>query len=123
MFVGDVESLADPARFLAGIDMIKRTGGARFQLRFSDDEKPVAWIAVGIWNATGQPRFEVAAGLDPLCAVMRLCEQVIDGGRCQHCSKPTAFEPVSIEDMPPLDRTLCWYQYDPELETYRRGCA
>jgi hypothetical protein len=59
--------------------------------------------------------------MDPLDAVFRLCDEVIDGGQCTHCRKPAGFEP-SIETMP-LNQFVCWYQWDPELKTFRRGCA
>lgn len=110
------------ARLLAGVDMLRRTGAADFQLRYSDDVQPVVWMAIATWQRDGRLVQEVGAALDPLCAVLRLCEEVIDGGHCQHCQRATGFEPDSIEDMPG-DDTLCWYQWDPELKTFRRGCA
>ena len=54
-------------------------------------------------------------------AVFRLCDQVIDGGTCTHCNRPTGFTP-DLDPMP-LDDIVCWYQWDPELSEFRRGCA
>lgn len=115
----------DP-RAMAGVDMIRRTGATQFQIRFSDDEEPVVWIANASYDRpnpfTGRPgtRWETASGMDPTTAIMRLCEQLMDGGECQHCHRPTGFSPDM--DALPLDDLGCWYQFDPELATFRRGC-
>lgn len=105
-------------RIKAGVDLIGRTGAKQFQIRYSDDEKPVIWFAVAIWEDS---KYETAAGADPLQAVMRLCERLIDGGICTHCNRPTALETMHVEGLP-WDQFLCWYQYDPKLKTFRRGC-
>lgn len=108
----------DDAKLIAAVEMVRRTGSKQFQLRFHDDEAPVVWIAVAGYD---DERFEAAASLHPLRAVLRLCETLIDGARCTHCRRPTGFDADSIETMP-LNRAVCWYQYDPELQTFRRGC-
>jgi hypothetical protein len=105
-------------RIKAAVDLIGRTGAQGIQLRYSDDETPIIWFAVAIWEDT---KYETDAGSDPLEAVQRLCERLIDGGICTHCNRPTGLELVHIDDMP-LNEFICWYQYDPELKTYRRGC-
>lgn len=108
--------VADDPRLGPAVAMLGRTGAQEFQLRYSDDQQPVVWMALAQWHG----HWEAMAALDPLQAVFRLCERVIDGGRCTHCQRPSAFtadfEPV------PLDQLFCWYQWDPELETFRRGC-
>jgi hypothetical protein len=119
----------DDPRFLAAIDLIRRTGARSFSIRYSDDEQPVLWMAVGEWRwedgrpvaEGGQLRYETAAAMDPLTAVMRLLDQTMDGGTCVHCGKVTA---VSDKwDLPTfMDDQLCWYVYDPELRTFRRSC-
>jgi hypothetical protein len=106
------------AKATAGVAMIGRTGARNIQIRYHDDEQPVVWMAVGEWPGG---RHEVAAGLDPTRAVLRLCEQVIDGGTCQHCRRPAGFEPDHLDTMP-VGQLVCWYQWDPELETFRRRC-
>lgn len=107
----------DKAKFLAALDMVKRTSALQFQLRWSDDEEPVIWIAVAIYKGGA----ETDASLNPLRAVLRLLERVCDGGKCTHCNRPTGLDPDSLETMP-LNDLVCWYQYDPELKTFRRGC-
>lgn len=63
---------------------------------------------------------EVGAGLDPTTALYRVAETLVDGELCKHCGRPTGVE-LSPDGMP-LDDVVCWYQYDPELATFRRGC-
>lgn len=105
---------------MAGVDLLGRAGADQFQIRYDagdDDAGPVIWMAAAQWNE----HWEAAAAMGPVGAVMRLCEQIIDGGQCKHCRRPTGFSP-DPEAMP-LDTLVCWYQYDPELATFRRGCA
>jgi hypothetical protein len=110
-------SIPDEERMTAAVTLLGRTGANEFQLRFSPrDEPPVTWTALGRWDDT----WECAAAMNPLYAVFRLCDQVIDGGMCNHCSRPTGFDP-EMDNMP-MAGIVCWYQYDPELKTFRRGC-
>lgn len=121
----------DP-RFIAAVDLVRRTGALEFQIRYSDDEMPVVWFACarhlkgpdGTPVAAGTPGGEIswdaAAGMTPYRAVFRLCETLVDAGTCQHCSRPTG-----VHDAPesmPMEDVFCWYAYDPELKTFRRGC-
>lgn len=108
----------DDARFLAALDFIRRTGTTQIQIRYSDDEKPIVWFVVAGYS---DGNFEVDASRGPLRAALRLCERLADGGRCTHCNRPTGLEPDHIETMP-LNQEICWYQYDPELKKFRRGC-
>lgn len=105
---------------MASLDLIGRTGAKGVQLRYSDDEKPVVWMAVGTYVRDGREIHQVAADLHPARAAFKLCESVIDGGHCVHCDRPTGitedFDPM------PLSDTICWYQFDPELATFRRAC-
>jgi hypothetical protein len=105
-------------RMTAAFDLIHRTGAQSAGIRYQDDEPPTVWIALASYDGD---RHEAAAALDPLRAVLRLCEQLVDGGVCTHCRRPSGLEPDSIETMP-LNDLVCWYQYDPELKTFRRGC-
>lgn len=110
-------------KIVAGVELLRRCGMESFQLRYSDDERPIVWIAVAILHEriTGRTGVsEAAAALHPETATMRLCAQLVDGGTCSHCGKPTGFEVTP--DAMPLQRTICWYQWDPELKTFRRGC-
>lgn len=128
----DHPSQLDP-RFLAGVQLIERTGARMFRIGWSDDDDgpPVVWYATAEWGldpSTGRPlpkggriRAEAAAAMTPLGAVLRLCERIIDGGECTHCGRRTIF----IADhgpAGPLDTMGCVYQWDPELATFRRNC-
>jgi hypothetical protein len=111
----DVE---DP-RLAAGVMLIGRTGAQGFQLRYSDDEEPRVWLAVATYS---EDRWETAAAQTPLRAVLRLCEQLVDGGMCTHCKRPTGLQPDSLDTMP-MAQHVCWFQWDPELEVFRAGCG
>lgn len=125
------DALSLDPRFLAGVKLIERTGATSFRIGYSDDDDgpPVVWYAVATWRSArrvagypvkGDERAEAAAALDGTTAVLRLCEQVIDGGQCQHCGQMTSFVPDTDTEL--LDLIGCVYAWDPELETYRRGC-
>lgn len=119
----------DP-RIVPAITLLRRTGARSVQIRYHDDETPTVWLAVveywldadGLPSATdtGRAAWDVDAGHHPLEALLRLCARRIDGAVCAHCHRPTAFN----EDLSPTfaDATLCWYGWDPELTTFRRGC-
>jgi hypothetical protein len=116
--------------FLAAVDLVRRTGSRQFQLRWQDDEKPTVWVAVAGYNVGddgrpisegGKRAWKVAAALSPLDAALCLCEETVDGAQCVHCKRPSGFDPDGFETMP-LNDIVCWYQYDPELKTMRRGC-
>jgi hypothetical protein len=118
----------DEPRLLAGVALARRTGAREVQIRFSDDEQPVVWMAVACYSVLdGHPRstgkinaYKVGAGFEPVQAVMALCSDAVDGAGCVHCGRPCGFDENFGEQ--PLDEYICWYQYDPELETFRRGC-
>lgn len=124
----------DP-KFIAGVDMLGRTGATQFQIRYADDEKPIVWFAVVIYKGN-MKKFETAAASHPVEAVMRLCQQVIDGGTCTHCGRPTAFdadhddtvneqfnEVYKSQIIPGMPTEgICWTMWDPELSKFRRAC-
>lgn len=105
---------------VACVDFIGRMGAKSVQIRYSDDEEPVVWFVVAEYERKGKPYFETNAAMTPDQAAIRLCETLADAGQCTHCKKPTGFTD-SIDRMP-LEDVVCWYQYDPELKTIRRGC-
>jgi hypothetical protein len=107
----------DDPRFAPAVALLGRTGAAQFSIRYCDEDWPVVWIAAAKWGK----HWAVAAALDPVRATFQLCDEVIDGGQCTHCKRPTGFEPT-IDPMP-LAPLVCWYQWDPERATFRRGCA
>ena len=114
--MSDELSTRDQDMLQAAVDMVGRTGATAFQIRYDDSEEPVVWMAVAEWG----DKAEVGASLHPIKAVTRLLETVIDGGKCTHCQRPTGITD-EVDDMP-LGNHVCWYQYDPELKTFRRGC-
>jgi len=112
-------------RFLAAVKLIERTGATGFRIGHTDEEEdglPVIWHA----TATYAAGYEVAASLSPVQAVLRLCEQLIDGGECRHCHQRTIFDPDpptggALDDV--LDKLGCRYRWDPESATFARSCA
>lgn len=129
---GTTDVTLDP-RFLAAVKLLERTGARNFRIAHSpeDDGDPTVWYATATWYMrSGRPVadsrggaavvHEAAAAINPVTAVLRLCEQVIDGGECAHCGLPTIF--VEDTDTGLLDRMGCVYAWDPELATFRRGC-
>lgn len=108
----------DDPRLFAAVDMLGRTGADSVQFRFSDDEQPTVWIVVGLWG----DRAEAAAGMGPVTAILRLCEEIVDGGSCTHCGRIAAFEADLVETGPLMDGLLCVTMWDPELSTFRRSC-
>jgi hypothetical protein len=129
------DSLLDDPRLTAAVDLIGHTGALSFQIRYDDEKLPIIWNAVALYDVStrgGYAHFfdtehgkhvhaKVAAGLSPTAAVFRLCDEVVDGGRCGHCNRPTGFSEDQL--IMPLDDVVCWYVWDPELKIFRRGCA
>lgn len=107
----------DDPRFHAAVDLLGRSGAETFQIRYSDDPEPVVWVVDAKWKA-GR---ECAGALNPLDAILRLLEQVMDGGLCTHCHRPTGVCDDWTQEMP-MTEVVCWYMYDPEMQTFRRGC-
>lgn len=121
---------AEDPRLAPGIALLGRTGALSFAIRYQDDEEPTVWLAIASYNVKngrpapeGTPYWEVDAGHDPTEAVLRLCARMIDGGQCAHCHRPSGFhDDITAPTNTVLDQALCWYQWDPELATFRRGC-
>lgn len=109
------EPQLDP-RFPAAVDLLGRTGAREFQIRFCEEEDPTVWMALAKWGN----HWEATGGMTPEQALFRLCEAVMDGGQCRHCRRPTAF--MSDFDPMPGEEFICYYKWDPELKTFRRGC-
>lgn len=104
----------------ASVELIGRTGAQGFELRYSDDKKPIVWMALAYYDAGPGKFWQVGASFDPPRAAFKLCEALIDGGTCTHCKRPTGVT-LDIDSMPG-EMVMCWYQLDPELKTFRRGC-
>lgn len=118
----------DP-RFIAAIDFLKRQGAREFQIRYDDEQQPIVWVAVAGYSwIDGRPRstgkingHQTGSGMDPLSAMFNLLRNSLNFvGRCNHCDRNTMFDEWFGEQ--PLEDLYCWYQWDPELKVYRRGC-
>lgn len=124
----DLKSSAEDPRFIAGVDLLRRTGMKEFQIRYDDEQEPVVWIALASYTIhNGRPsksgkinHHQPGSGMTPLAAVLDLCDKAMTGGSCTHCGRPTMFDENFGAAL--LDAYFCWYQWDPELETFRRGC-
>ena len=116
---------------VACVEMVGRVGASGFELRYDDNEGEgkVVWMALTEFKRKSPLKgikvvntiTEVAAGLTPEQAAFRLLETLVDGGQCQHCRRPTGI--TSDWDEMPAGKSICWYQYDPELKRFRRGCG
>lgn len=64
---------------------------------------------------------DCAAAFDPMSAVFRLAELLVDGGTCAHCHRIAGvdFDPIGAS---PMDTLVCYSRWDPELATFRRNC-
>jgi hypothetical protein len=86
-----MDRAADQPRFVGAVDLLRRCGAQTFRIEYTDPENGVV-----VWTSVAQFPGVVrcAADVDPLAAVHKLCEAVIDGGECAHCRKCAAFEPT-----------------------------
>jgi hypothetical protein len=114
-------------RLTAYVELIGRTGAQETQIRYSDDVQPVIWFLTAKYlrrahrDAPTLPYWETASALTPDRAALRLAERLVDGGQCTHCRRPTGLSDDWATEQP-LSEAICWYVYDPELHTVRRGC-
>lgn len=122
-------------KFLAALDLIRRTGAQSVAVRYSDDNEPVIWMVVAehFVDRRGLPtsgksepvkkvHHTVGAGLNVLRAAMVCAESMIDGGVCAHCAKPTAFD--TDGDLP-LNAIpwACVIRYDPFTDRFNNDCG
>lgn len=120
---------------VAAVDMIRRTGCAHFELRYSEPDEqteaekaqnehqfPIIWIATAHYIRGEANVYLSGAALNPTRACLELLETVVDGGMCTWCKRPTGLEPDSLDDMP-MSEMFCWFQYDPETKRFRPGCG
>jgi|tagenome__1003787_1003787.scaffolds.fasta_scaffold20883163_2 hypothetical protein len=123
-FECDAQPVSDP-RFRPATDLISRTGAKRFELLHSDGPALDVWMAVARYH-DGEDRSECAAAFEPMEAVFRLCERLLDRGHCTHCGKRTAFfdalRPAYDAVRATIDGHRCPYVFDGERKTFRRGC-
>lgn len=123
--------LHDDPRFPAAVDVLRRTGPLEFQVRYADDELPVVWICVARFNLgpdgrpqrarfKGERAYEVGAGLSPIAALFKLCDQVLDQSTCVHCGRASGF---LADAVPEPDAGRCWWTWDEPTGSFVRGCG
>jgi hypothetical protein len=110
------QPVADDPILTAAVAMLGRTGARHVTIGYSDEHEPPVWFAAAQFGLG----HEAAGAMTPRLAVLRLLDQVIDGGQCTHCKQPSGV--VVEQGTMPLADAICWYQYDPEMQTFRRGC-
>lgn len=134
-----LDTLPDEAQeFLTAlVDLLGRTGMSAFQLRYSDDDEPTVWMAVATYPTPDaipvvggagkslRTRYlsETAAALDPVVAVYRLAQLLIDGGRCVHCERTTVL--WGSYEQPPSEPRLaefCYHIFNPTTASFDLGC-
>lgn len=104
-------------------DLLQRIGAREMRVGHSDPEdgQPIVWYATASFRSADNA-WEAAGAMSPDRAMYRLCERVCDGGTCTHCARPTGIVvDTQAADMPGT-ALVCWYAYDPELQTFRRSC-
>ncbi len=100
----------------AAIKLVGRSGATGLAIGYSDEHTPPVWFAVARYG----DQHEAAGAMTPRQAVLRLLDELVDGGLCLHCHRPTG---VTVDHGPQsLPEVVCWYQYDPERKTFRRSC-
>jgi hypothetical protein len=88
----------DDPKLIAVAHMVGATGAKQFQIRYSDDEQPVVWMAVATYAGDG---VQVAAAITPEVAAWELAEKLLDGGKCNLCGKPTMLLDDQRPALPP----------------------
>lgn len=125
----DPEAAIEDPRYVAAIDLVRRNGAREIQLRYDDEQNPIVWVAVaGFSIVNGKPSgrgkvnaYQAGGGIDPLSAIFALCRALLDRrGICVRCGKNTMFDETF--ESQPLEYSYCWYQWDPEMKIFRRGC-
>lgn len=90
-----------PSYVIGLVDIIKRTGAYSMQIREVDTPPPTVWCVVSehYLDAEGRPTHDttndhaIEAAASPYVgvALQRLVAQLLDGGTCAHCNRPTIF--------------------------------
>lgn len=134
-FPGTAPADLDKSLMQATIDLIGRAGAKSFRMGWVEEEDLPAYPHIWYATAAFKGAHEAAAAMDPVTACTRLAEQLVDGGTCTHCGRPTALH-VGPRDLPVEVATdkgvaaaftqtgahICWYYYDPSTKAFKRGC-
>ena len=126
--------------FIAGMNLLARTGAGAIQIRCSCDDVPAVWmlivqypnplsvLAEASTNGSHAPEifYETACGLGPLEAVMRLCNEVLAGSTCSFCARSVRFQVFNTVDVAaagaPPDPTVCVVEWDNTEGQFRPSC-
>lgn len=112
--------LEDP-RYTGIFDLLGRTGAASVEVRYSEGEKPgdkTCWLAIAEYSGD---RWDCAGATGPLGALIRLAEQLVDGGTCTWCQRPTSFLPeLDPGDTLMMDAMTCAFRWT--SKGYVRTC-
>lgn len=73
--------MTDQDRINAGVEFIKKRGAYQVQLRYYEDIFPAVWVIVARFKSDT----EIEADITCLDAIIRLCERIVDGHKCEHC--------------------------------------
>lgn len=127
----DPRHAAKDPRYVAAIKLIERQGAKEFQIRYDEEQDPIVWVATagfaihnGKIGRSGKVNaHQCGAGLNPLTAIFSLCHNSLDRrGLCLHCHRNTMFDENFEINPDTLTDAYCFYQWDPENSTFRRGC-
>jgi hypothetical protein len=115
--------LEEDPRAGAAVDLLARTGATEVTLRNLEagDGWPALWLVRGMWPAG----WALAADLEPVYALERLCEAAVDGGTCTGCGRPSGVIAGSLGRVGvPEAAGVCWYRFDADSDPprYLRGC-
>jgi hypothetical protein len=119
------------AKLAAASSLVGRTGARSFTLRYSEPDEeedgPTVWIAIAAFGREDEEIHSVAGALDPLSAMIRLLDELIDGGTCGKCGKATSFWQHEDPDMTAVPRVIegrpvCWFTWDAASEKFLRDC-
>lgn len=103
-------------------DLLRRAGATEIQLRYQDDEAPVLWLMYARFQPAGHPTVEhVAAGLNPVSAIVALLAEAVDGGQCVACKRPTALVELGDEALPVPVSLVCQLRHVPG-QGWVKGC-
>jgi hypothetical protein len=125
----DPKMAVEDPRYIGAIELIRRVGAREIQLRYDEEQHPIVWVCTAAFSIiNGKPSgrgkinaHQASGGLDPLRAIFALCHICLDRqGVCLHCGRNTMFDENFSPQ--PLENFYCWYQWDPEMKTFRRGC-
>lgn len=107
---------AETDAVVATAELVRRMGATSFAVRYSDDDRPIVWLVVAEF---GSGRAEAAGAMTPELAADRLAAELLDGGSCASCGRPTAALEPGDEQFAGLP--IC--AWSRQGKRYTRSCA